>query len=66
MSTSDITKVYVCDECGLFASKVINKDYYWYKACHNLNKISAVVIPYAAKLFYQELEQKKIFLRMKL
>ena len=28
MESSDITKVYVCDMCGMFASKVIDKDYY--------------------------------------
>ena len=32
METSDITKVYVCDECGRFASKVFDKDYYYCEA----------------------------------
>ena len=65
METSDITKVYICDECGLFAAKVIDKDYHWCKGCHNSNRISAVVMPYAAKLLFQELELKEQFLQMK-
>jgi DNA-directed RNA polymerase II subunit RPB2 len=65
METSDITKVYVCDECGLFASKVIDKDYHWCKACHNSNKISVVVIPYAAKLLFQELMTVNILPRIR-
>jgi DNA-directed RNA polymerase II subunit RPB2 len=65
METSDITKVHVCDECGLFASKVIDKDYYWCKACHNSTKISAVVIPYAAKLLFQELMSVNILPRIR-
>ena len=65
METSDITKVYVCDECGLFASKVIDKDYHWCKACLNSNRISAVVIPYAAKLLFQELMSVNILPRIR-
>ena len=55
METSDITKFYVCDDCGQFASKVIDKDYYKCKGCQNSTRISAVVIPYACKLLFQEL-----------
>jgi len=65
METSDITKVYICDDCGLFASKVIDKDYYYCKACHNSNRISAVVMPYAAKLLFQELMSVNILPRIR-
>jgi len=65
METSDITKVYVCDECGLFASKVIDKDYYVCNACHNYTRISAVVIPYACKLLFQELMSVNVLPRIK-
>lgn len=65
METSDITKVYVCDLCGLFASKAIDKDYYQCKACHNTNKISAIVMPYAAKLLFQELMTVNIVPRIR-
>jgi DNA-directed RNA polymerase II subunit RPB2 len=65
METSDITKVYICDECGLFAAKVIDKDYYWCKPCHNSTRISAVVMPYAAKLLFQELMSVNIVPRIR-
>ena len=65
METSDITKVYVCDDCGLFASKVIDKDYYNCKACHNSTRISAIVIPHACKLLFQELMAVNILPRIR-
>ena len=65
METSDITKVHVCDECGLFAAKVIDKDYYICKSCHNTNRISAIVMPYAAKLLFQELMSVNIVPRIR-
>ena len=65
METSDITKVYVCDECGMFAAKVIDKDYYKCKGCHNSTRISAVVIPYACKLLFQELTSVNILPRIR-
>jgi DNA-directed RNA polymerase II subunit RPB2 len=67
METSDITKVWVCDECGLFASKINdpNKDYYTCKACHNSTRISAVVIPHACKLLFQELMSVNVLPRVR-
>jgi DNA-directed RNA polymerase II subunit RPB2 len=65
METSDISKSYVCDICGMFASKVIDKDYYMCKGCHNTTRISAVVIPYAAKLLFQELTAVNILPRIR-
>lgn len=65
METSDITKVHVCDECGMFASKVIDKDYYRCKGCHNSTRISAVVIPFACKLLFQELQSVNILPRIR-
>ena len=64
METSDITQVYVCDDCQLFASKVIDKDYYFCKACHNSTRISVVNIPYACKLLFQELQADNILARI--
>jgi intein/homing endonuclease len=63
--TSDISKVYVCDDCGLFAAKVIDKDYYFCKQCHNSTRISAVVIPHACKLLFQELMAVNILPRIR-
>ena len=65
METSDITKVYICDECGMFASKVIDKDYYRCKGCDNSTRISPVVIPYACKLLFQELTSVNILPRIR-
>ena len=65
MESSDITKVHVCDMCGMFASKVIDKDYYKCKGCKNSIKISAVVIPYACKLMFQELTSVNILPRIR-
>ena len=65
MECSDITKVYICDECGLFASKVIDKNYYSCKSCQNTTRISAVVIPFACKLLFQELMSVNIACRIR-
>jgi DNA-directed RNA polymerase beta subunit len=65
METSDIIKVYICDDCGQFASKVIDKEYYKCKGCQNSTKISAVVIPYACKLLFQELTSVNILPRIR-
>jgi len=64
MDTSDAYSTYVCDECGLFAQRMIRRgntekssrnDIYWCPACKNKTKISKVMIPYAFKLMLQEL-----------
>jgi DNA-directed RNA polymerase II subunit RPB2 len=65
MECSDITKVHVCDDCGLFVSKVLDKDFYKCNACQNTTRISAVVIPYACKLLFQELMSVNILCRIK-
>ena len=65
METSDITKVYICDDCGLFASKVIDKNYYSCKSCQNTTRISSVVIPFACKLLFQELASVNILARIR-
>lgn len=56
METSDIYTVHVCDKCGLLAQKMLNKEV-WYcnlPECRN-SSISKVNMPYAFKLFLQEL-----------
>jgi DNA-directed RNA polymerase II subunit RPB2 len=65
METSDIAKFYVCDDCGQFASKVIDKEYYKCKGCQNSTRISPVVIPYACKLLFQELMAVNILPRIR-
>lgn len=65
METSDITKAYVCDECGRFASKVYDKDYYYCEGCNNSTRISAVSMPYACKLMFQEITSVNILPRIR-
>ena len=63
--TSDITKVHVCDICGRFASKVFDKDYYYCEGCNNSTRISAVSMPYACKLLFQEITSVNILPRIR-
>ena len=65
METSDISKVHVCDECGRFASKVFDKDYYYCQGCDNSTRISAVSIPHACKLLFQEITSVNILPRIR-
>jgi hypothetical protein len=64
LDNSDAYVCFVCDKCGLFAQRFVrseNKAYvsendtYHCPACKNINDISKVRIPYAFKLFLQEL-----------
>jgi hypothetical protein len=64
LDNSDAYIVHVCDICGLFAQRFErpeNKNYsteqdtYYCPSCSNPNDISKVKIPYAFKLFVQEL-----------
>ena len=61
---SDITSIYVCDICGLFAQRMRDKvnnyqicknDIYFCPACNNKTRVSRVNMPYAFKLLIQEL-----------
>lgn len=65
METSDITKTYVCDICGRFASKVFDKDYYYCQGCNNSTNISAVSMPHACKLMFQEITSVNILPRIR-
>ena len=65
METSDIETFRVCDDCGLLASRVIDKEYYVWHACNNFTRISAVNLPYACKVLFQELMSVNILPRIK-
>lgn len=52
---SDKYFVYVCDLCGMIASGNKEKNLYECKHCNNNNFISKIKLPYACKLFFQEL-----------
>lgn len=59
--SSDITLLYICDSCGTIASKLKGRDIYYCSGCSNTSHISAVSVPYAMKLLFQELMSINIF-----
>ena len=65
METSDITVVTVCDKCGLFATKEMDKKYYVCKNCDNHTAFSKISMPYAFKLLIQELMSVNIVPRIR-
>jgi len=65
VDVSDIYNCYICNICGLIAHKVINKNYYVCDTCKNTTKISKIVIPYAFKLFLQELRSMNVLGRIR-
>lgn len=65
VDNSDIYTIHVCDICGLFAHKVPEKKYYICRACQNTTRISKISIPYAFKLFMQELRSIHILGRIR-
>jgi DNA-directed RNA polymerase beta subunit len=65
VDNSDIYTAYICDICGLFAHKVPEKNYYTCRSCQNTTKISKIIVPYAFKLFMQELRSINILGRIR-
>jgi DNA-directed RNA polymerase beta subunit len=65
MELSDIYQVKVCNTCGLFASKMINKNVWGCSGCKNYTDISLVEMPYAFKLMIQELQAINILPRIR-
>jgi len=61
---SDKYFVYVCDICGMIASGNKEKNLYECKFCNNNNFISKIKLPYACKLFFQELMSMGIITRI--
>jgi len=60
MLASDECEVLVCDQCGLFVWKEVCT------ACRKPGHVSAVRMPYACKLLFQELISMNIAPRMKI
>ena len=65
METSDIETFRICDDCGLLATRVIDKEYYVCNPCGNHTRISSVNLPYACKLLFQELMSINILPRIR-
>lgn len=64
-NTSDAYAVHICNNCGLIASKIIDKEIHICTACRNNTDTSLVEIPYATKLLFQELMAINILPRIK-
>ena len=65
METSDIAQFRVCDDCGMFATRAIDKDFYVCTPCNNNTRISTVNLPYACKLLFQELTSINVLPKIK-
>ena len=63
LNNSDKTKLFICDICGIVATKIDNK--YKCLSCET-QKISNVIIPNSFKIFLQELMSMNIYLKIKL
>lgn len=65
LNKSDAFPVFVCDDCGLFASHMPKNKTYRCTSCNNSTRISKIMIPAAFKLLVQELMAMSICLRIK-
>jgi len=65
LDTSDNYRVFVCRECGIFATANPEKKLYKCSNCQNAADIVQVRIPYSMKLLMQELMTMGIAPRMK-
>ena len=74
LDTSDAYTTHVCEICGLFAQRmkrrmsekyVSSNDIFFCNACKNYTNISKIIIPYAFKLFVQELLSMNIAPRIR-
>ncbi len=65
VDNSDICTAYICDLCGLFASKKKGQKFYECHSCENTTKISKIVIPYPFMLFMNELRTMGVMGRIR-
>ena len=74
LDSSDVYVTHICGICGLIATRlfrkdserhVTNKDIFYCPACKNFTQIAKIMIPYAFKLFLQELMSMSIAPRIR-
>lgn len=63
VDNSDIYSTYVCNNCGLLATKMIERKVWYCSVCKEMNT-SKITIPYAFKLLLQELMSINILPRL--
>ena len=63
VDNSDIYSTYVCNNCGLLATKMIERKVWYCAVCKEMNA-SKITIPYAFKLLLQELMSINILPRL--
>ena len=61
---SDNYRLYICNQCGLIAAVNKKENINFCKNCINYTQFSEIRIPYAMKLFMQELESMSIASRL--
>ena len=66
MECSDNYRVFVCTLCGMMATVSPEHGIYFCKACKNITEFAEVRIPYASKLFLQEIQTMAIGARFQL
>jgi DNA-directed RNA polymerase II subunit RPB2 len=65
LEASDKYTTFICNICGMFATKIPKKDVHHCLNCKNSTRISKIVLPYAFKLLIQELMSIQILPRLK-
>lgn len=74
METADAYSTHICEDCGLFAQRILRKDnkpyatsrdVYFCPSCRNNNRIAQIRIPYAFKLLVQEMMAMNIAPRIR-
>jgi len=65
LDVSDAFRVHICEICGLMTPIAsLSKGQFECRPCKNKTKIAQIVIPYAAKLLFQELAAMNVATRM--
>ena len=65
LDVSDAFRVHICEICGLMTPIAkIQQQQFECRPCNNKTKIAQIVIPYAAKLLFQELAAMNVATRM--